>query len=69
MDGVDDRAADVIENGAAPFWEIMHEAVEANDPLAARQIQGLRARHEGPRASLLGPVTTPCSPLPSVFTL
>ena len=25
----DDRAVDVIENGAAPFWEIVREAVDA----------------------------------------
>jgi hypothetical protein len=29
VDAVDERAADVIENGAAPFWEIVREAVDA----------------------------------------
>jgi hypothetical protein len=29
IDAVDDRAADVIENGTAPFWAIIREAVEA----------------------------------------
>jgi hypothetical protein len=29
IEAVDDRAADVIENGTAPFWEIVRDAVDA----------------------------------------